>query len=84
MWDACCFHRLQISPRELLDNGKHGVLVPTEDIDALSSAILKLLRDKALRERFSVSGKQRVKDFDAKKIVSKYEEIIYKAMSSAR
>jgi glycosyltransferase involved in cell wall biosynthesis len=71
-------------PRELLDNGKHGVLVPTEDIDALSSAILKLLRDKALRERFSVSGKQQVKDFDAKKIVSKYEEMIYKVMSAAR
>jgi glycosyltransferase involved in cell wall biosynthesis len=71
-------------PREILQNGRYGVLVPTEDIDALSTAILELLRDKALRASFSRLAKQRVKDFAVEKIVSKYEELFYKSVLSAR
>lgn len=71
-------------PREILQDGKHGVLIPTEEVDALSTAILKLLRDKALRERFSILGKQRVKDFAVENIIPKYEEMIYKSVFSAQ
>lgn len=71
-------------PREILQDGKLGVIIPPEDIDALSTAILKLLRDKGRRERFSSLGKQRVKDFAVEKIVPQYEEMIYKAVFSAQ
>ena len=66
-------------PREILQDGRHGVLIPTGDVDALSTAILKLLRDKTLRERLSKTAKQRARDFAVKKIVPRYEEIIYKS-----
>jgi glycosyltransferase involved in cell wall biosynthesis len=65
-------------PREILQNAKCGVLVQTESMDALSMAILKLLKDKALIERFSRLGKQRIKDFAIEKITSEYEEMIYR------
>ncbi len=66
-------------PREILQDGRHGVLVPVEDVDALSAAISRLLRDKTLRKSFSATAKERAKDFAAGKIVSRYEEIICKS-----
>lgn len=71
-------------PREILQNGKCGVLVHTDDIDALSTAVLTLLKDKVLRERFSRLGKQRVKDFAVEKITLEYEEMIYKPALASR
>ncbi|MBP1746219.1 MAG: glycosyl transferase [Deltaproteobacteria bacterium] len=70
-------------PGEILQNGRHGVLIPPEDVNALSTAILKLLRDKTLREGFSVSAKERVKEFIVENIVPKYEEMIYNSALSA-
>jgi glycosyltransferase involved in cell wall biosynthesis len=71
-------------PREIVQNNICGLLVHTDDMDALSTAILKLLRDKALRERFSISAKQRVKNFAIEKITSEYEKIIYRSVLASR
>ena len=71
-------------PREILEDGKCGLLVSPEDPDALSMALLKLLKDKNLRERFSILGKKRAEEFTAKKIARQYEDIIYLSVFSAR
>jgi hypothetical protein len=42
---------------------KYALIVPTGDADILSSAILNLLKNRVLRERFSRLGKERIKDF---------------------
>jgi len=63
-------------PREILQDGKYGLLVPVEDEVALSEGILKLLKDKSLRENFSALSKERAMDFSVGKIVKKYEELI--------
>lgn len=60
-------------PREILQNGRCGLLVPVEDEAALAEGILNLLRDHALREKFAALGKYRTMDFSADKIVRKYE-----------
>jgi glycosyltransferase involved in cell wall biosynthesis len=64
-------------PREILQNGKCGLLVPVEDEAALAEGILKLLRDHALREKFATSGKERAMDFSADKIVRQYEKLFF-------
>jgi glycosyltransferase involved in cell wall biosynthesis len=64
-------------PREILRNGKFGFLVPVGDERALSKGILTLLKDRALRERFSRLGRERTKDFSVDKIIKQYERIIY-------
>jgi glycosyltransferase involved in cell wall biosynthesis len=71
-------------PREILQDGKYWVIIPTEDIEALSGAVGELLRDKGRRERFSRLGKQRVKDFAVETIVLKYEEVICKSVLSVQ
>jgi glycosyltransferase involved in cell wall biosynthesis len=67
-------------PREILDNGRCGRLVPAGDIGALAAAIAKLLGDKPLREEFSRRGKERAGDFAIGRIVKRYEQAIDEAI----
>ncbi len=53
---------------ELVDDGINGFLVPSRDPQALSEGMVRLLKDKALRQRFAEAGRQRVlRDFDLQK-----------------
>src|SRR3990170_7337277 len=50
-------------PREILQDGTSGLLVPPDDPTALAGAILQVLGDAELRSRFIEEGKKRAKDF---------------------
>lgn len=50
-------------PRHILENGKHGFLVPQNDVAALSEAILKVLTSPDLHHHLSIAGKQRCQAF---------------------
>ncbi|MBI5099770.1 MAG: glycosyltransferase [Nitrospirae bacterium] len=63
-------------PAEILKNGKYGLLVPPGDEKALTEAIIRLLQDDGLRNRFSGTALERAKDFDLDKTVKAYEDII--------
>lgn len=39
-----------VGPREMLDDGRAGLLVPVGEVDALADAMTRALRDEALRE----------------------------------
>lgn len=45
---------------ELVEDGVTGLLVPFADPDALAQALLRLVRDPALRNRFGQAGRERV------------------------
>ncbi|RKF26169.1 glycosyltransferase family 4 protein [Micromonospora globbae] len=40
-----------VGPREIIDDGEDGILVPTDDFDAYAIALRTLMRDDALRAR---------------------------------
>ena len=61
-------------PREIITNGKDGMLVPPGDESALAEAMYRLLASDELREKFSREGKKRVEDFRIDKIVKQYEQ----------
>jgi glycosyltransferase involved in cell wall biosynthesis len=67
-------------PREILQNGRCGLLVPVGDVNALSEAIVRLLKDRELRGNLSRLARERAKDFSLSKIVRKYEEMICKSV----
>jgi glycosyltransferase involved in cell wall biosynthesis len=46
---ADCFH----GPKEILDNGKIGLLVPINNIKEMISSIILLIENKLLREKYS-------------------------------
>jgi glycosyltransferase involved in cell wall biosynthesis len=62
-------------PAELITDGVNGILVRVENRDALSKAILRLLRDEPLRKQLAEAGRKRADDFRLEKMVSEYERV---------
>lgn len=63
-------------PREILDNGKYGLLVETENSSALKEGIKKLLLDKELKENYENKSLKRAYDFSNENILKKLEREI--------
>lgn len=62
-------------PREILQDGKYGLLVPVGDEDALAVAILDLLRNLQKRHELGLLGRKRAEDFSIEKIIPLYEKV---------
>ncbi len=55
--------------REIIHNGKNGLLIPSNDIDALVNAICKIIDDAAFAEQLGREAKKRAHEFHVKKTV---------------
>lgn len=69
-------------PSEIIENGLSGLLVPVNDIDAMSSAIKTLISDKSLRLSLSQNGQQRVNmkfkfEEQTSKLFNVYNRLLY-------
>lgn len=83
--DAMCFARPVVATAaggipEAVDDGVTGRVVPVQDPDALASALIAVLSDRAERERLGASGRSRFESrFSATRMVdatlSVYEEL---------
>lgn len=62
-------------PSEIITPGIDGLLVPPGNPEALASVVLKVLNDKKLSIKMAMTGKKRVKDFNASYIVEEYERL---------
>lgn len=60
-------------PREILDNGKCGILVEVGNIEGLAKGILEGLNQK---EKYNEKLKIRVEEFNKEKVIKEYEELI--------
>ena len=70
---------------EVVDHGVTGLLVPEGDVDALGKALLRLLADRALREKMAIAGQQHIaKKFDIATNTPLLEEIYDHALVSGR
>lgn len=62
--------------REVVEDGKAGILVPPKDPRALADKIMMLIKNKELAQEMAISGRIRVvKVFDIKNTVKKYMDI---------
>jgi glycosyltransferase involved in cell wall biosynthesis len=61
-----------VGPREILEDGAHGYLVPVDDEQALALAMVAMLNNSELREKFKQKGYQRSLFFDQAKISRDY------------
>ena len=64
-------------PKEILDNGKNGILVEVGDIKELAISIEKLLKSNK-KEYYIKNLKEKIKEFDSKIVIKQLEEIISK------
>jgi glycosyltransferase involved in cell wall biosynthesis len=62
-------------PREILDGGRYGLLVPDGDEVAMTEALGRLLRDAHLRAHYVELGKGRAKHYSAERIVPQWEAL---------
>lgn len=63
---------------ELVEDGKHGLLVRKGDQKALATLIIKVLSDRALRERLVRGAKRRVQDFSEEQAVRETAALLKK------
>lgn len=63
-------------PREILGDGKFGLLAPVGDADALAQQIRLVLSDVTLRQYLIEVGRVRANDFETSKIVAQLKEIL--------
>ncbi len=61
-------------PGEIIQNGHSGILVPVGDYQALASACLSVLSDRALRERLSAGAHERADFFSIQRMHREYNE----------
>jgi len=62
-------------PREIIEHGKNGILVPVADKEILAMAIINVLNSPELRNKFSEAGEKRAEHFSIEKSVKEYERI---------
>lgn len=58
-------------PREILDHGRYGLLVPVGDSSAIAEAVHQLLTDQTLAVKMSEAGYQRVHHFTVEQTVER-------------
>lgn len=70
-------------PREILDSGKCGLLVPPGDENALADSIASLLRDPALRALLGDRGKLKAKIYEPSVIIPRWENLLGSLIGSS-
>ncbi|SDY79651.1 Glycosyltransferase involved in cell wall bisynthesis [Modestobacter sp. DSM 44400] len=59
-------------PGEIISPGRDGLLVPAEDVEALSAAILELIEDEPLRRRLGDAGPAKAAQYDLPTISARW------------
>ena len=65
-----------VGPREILENGKSGILFSVGNKEKLVEEILKVLNNKEIIEKHKIESKRRIKDFSKEKTKEKVQEIL--------
>lgn len=61
-------------PADILTHGQDGLLVPAEDVAALSQAMLRLIEDPRLRERLGAAGPATAAAYDIRTIGARWQQ----------
>jgi glycosyltransferase involved in cell wall biosynthesis len=70
---------------KLVVDGKTGVLVQAEDVEALAAGIAGLLRDKERRARLGAAARERVRaEYSAERMAGEYLRVYEEAMAAVR
>lgn len=59
-------------PKDVIEDGKNGLLVPEGDIPALAGAMERLMRDQALRERMSMAAREIIRTYSEEKVMQQW------------
>lgn len=69
-------------PRLLTNNGRYGILVPVENVDAMVTAICYLIENQVISEKLGQDGKNYIHTFSKENISKMWVEYFRKIMSN--
>ena len=69
-------------PREIIENGINGFLIPKENIEKLEIAMKELIFDEKLRKKFATEAPKIKEKFSNNQIVLKWLNVLQKSMKS--
>lgn len=73
---ACVSTDCDFGPREIIDHGKNGLLVPVDDINQLASAIHQLISNQELRNKLGRTAQEKIKtEFSQEVIIQKWLDL---------
>jgi len=81
---ACVAFDCRSGPSDIIRNGVDGVLVPPEDVAALTAAIKALMRDDVARARLAARAKEVRERFSIERIATQWGALIEDATESSR
>lgn len=62
-------------PKDIIDNGRNGLLVREGDIDGLANAMMELMSDETLRQRMSVNAKKVVDTYSEENVMKQWLDL---------
>lgn len=63
-------------PREILENGKDGILVKIGDYNKMSESINYILKNEEIKKQFLENSKKSVRRFDGRIVIKQLEELL--------
>ena len=63
-------------PTEILQEGRYGIMVPAEDPESLSCALMLLLNDDGVHAHYSKLALQRAQEYDPAQIAVQWDELL--------
>lgn len=66
-------------PTEIIGDNEYGILCEHDD-EAIYQAVIKMMEHKELREEYSEKGKKRASDFDVKRMIEGFDELVVKTL----
>ena len=63
-------------PRDLVEDGRNGLLVPANDVEALAAAIARMMDDEELRRRCAAAAPGSVRAYSAEAVGRRWEELL--------
>ncbi|MFC3994872.1 glycosyltransferase family 4 protein [Nocardiopsis sediminis] len=71
-------------PREIIDHGRNGLLVPHQDVAALGAGLLRLVEDRDERLRMAEAAVASAADYDVTAITRRWEELLEERTAAKR
>ncbi|MFC4562006.1 glycosyltransferase family 4 protein [Nocardiopsis mangrovi] len=71
-------------PREIIDDGRNGLLVPHQDVGALGAGLLRLVEDRDERLRMAEAALESAADYDVTAISRRWEAFLEERVAAKR